>query len=169
MRLADLSPSIQFILIGLLAVASTVLLVRAMVFVYCEKIGLRPTYPGTWSAAQCRALERFRLLVGLGLIPLWGSFLFIAQWPFEFWDLFYFILLLLISSAWVQLLDRRDWEKSGANSFWKTITFLIIWWGVVFTATAWMFVPSTISILSDHTAVQTPLAGSSNSLFVGKA
>src|SRR5262245_5615160 len=171
MRLADLSPSIQFILIGLLAVASTVLLVRAMVFVYREKIGLRPTYPGTWSAAQCRALERFRLLVGLGLIPLWGSFLFIAQWPFEFWDLFYFILLLLISSSWVQLLDRRDWEKSGtkSRSFRKAITFLMVWWGVVFTVTEWMFVPSILSRLSDYTGAPTPVTGSSNSVFDGKA
>ena len=116
MRLADLNPSIQFILIGLLAVASAVLLVRAMVFIYREKIGFRPNYPKTWSAAQCRALERFRVLVGLGLIPLWGSFLFIAQWPFEFWDLFYFILLLLISSAWVRLLDRRNWKKNRGHS-----------------------------------------------------
>ena len=171
MRLADLSPSIQFILIGLLAVASAVLLVRTMVFIYHEKMGLRPTYPRTWSASQCRALERFRLLVGLGLIPLWGSFIFIAQWPFEFWDLIYFIVLLLISSAWVRLLDRRNWEKSGANSrsFWKTITFLMVWWGLVFTATEWMFVPSILSILSDRTGAQTPLADSSNSLFIGKA
>jgi hypothetical protein len=79
MRLADLSPFIQFILIGLLAVASAVVLVRAILFIHREKMGVRPTYPRTWSAAQCRALERLRLLVGLGLIPLWGSFLFIAQ------------------------------------------------------------------------------------------
>ena len=171
MRLADLSPSIQLILIGLLVVASAVVLVRAMVFIHHEKMSVRPTYPRTWSAAQCRALERFRLLVGLGLIPLWGSFLFIAQWPFEFWDLFYFILLLLISSAWVQLLDRRNWKKSGANSrsFWTTIAFLMVWWGVVFTATEWMFAPSILSKLSDRTGAQTPLADSSNSLLVGKA
>jgi hypothetical protein len=93
MRLADLSPSIQFILIGLLAVASAVVLIRAMVFIHREKMGVLPTYPRTWSAAQCKALERFRLLVGLGLIPLWGSFLCIAQWPFEFWDVFYFAVV----------------------------------------------------------------------------
>jgi hypothetical protein len=134
------------------AVASAVLLIRAIVFIHHEKSNIRPIYPRTWSAAQCRVLERFRLLVGLALIPLWGSFLCIAHWPLEFWDLFYFILLLLISSAWVRLLDQRNWEKSGANSrsFRKTIAILIVWWGVVFTATEYMFVPSILSILSDH-------------------
>ena len=147
MRLPDLSPSIQLLLIGLLVVASAALLVRAMMFIRCEKVGVRPTYPKTWSAPQCRALERFRLLVGLGLIPLWGSFLLIAHWPFEFWDVIFIIWLLLISNAWlVRLLDSRNWEKFGAisRSFWITITFLVVWWGVVFTATGWMFAPSII-------------------------
>ena len=92
MRLSDVSPSIQLILIGLLAVALAALLARAMVFIHRKKMDVGTTYPKTWSAAQCRALESFRLLVGLAVIPLWGSFLFIAHWPFEFWDviLFYF-------------------------------------------------------------------------------
>jgi glucose/arabinose dehydrogenase len=171
MRLTDLSPNLQFILIGLLVVAAAVPLVRAIVFIHREKKGVRPVYPKTWSATQCQALERLRLLLSLGLIPLWGAFLFIAHWPFEFWDLLYFILLLLISSAWVRLLDQRNWEKSGAKprSFWRTITFLAVWWGVAFAATAWMFAPSILSILSSRTGPQTPLAGSPNTLLVGQA
>jgi hypothetical protein len=73
MHLTDLSPTIQFIVIGLLGVASAVFLIRAIVFIHHRKIGIRPTYPRTWSAAQCRVLERFRLLVSLGLIPLFGD------------------------------------------------------------------------------------------------
>jgi hypothetical protein len=141
MRLTDFSPSIQLILFGLLAVALALPLIRVLVFLYREKVGVPTAYPKNWSAAQCRALEWFRLLVGLGLIPLWGSFLFIVHWPFKFWDLFYFIVLLLITSSWLKFLDQRNWKKSGGRprSFWKTITFPIVWWGVAFTATEWMF------------------------------
>ena len=91
MRLSDLSPSIQYILIGLVAVALAALLTRAVVLIHHEKVGVRSTYPPTWSAAQCGTLEKFRLLVGLALIPLWGAFLFGAHWPFEFWDVFFLV------------------------------------------------------------------------------
>ena len=169
MRLTDFSPSIQLILFGLLAVALALPLIRVLVFIYREKLGVLTTYPKNWSAAQCRALEWFRLLVGFGLIPLWGSFLFIAHWPLEFWDLFYFIVLLLITSVWIRLLDQRIWEKSGGRprSFLRTITFLTVWWGVVFTVTEWMLAPSVLAKLSNRTGPQTPLASSSNSLLEG--
>ena len=145
--IADPSPSTQFLLIGLLAVASAAFLTRAMVFIHREKAGGRPIYPSGWSAAECRALESFRLLVGLALIPLWGSLLFIAKsvatkWPFGCnLVVIFIILLLLISNAWALLLVPRNWEKFGAmsRSFWITITFLVAWWGVAFTATGWMF------------------------------
>jgi glucose/arabinose dehydrogenase len=169
--LADFSTSIQLILFGLLAIALALPLIRALVFIYRQKVGVRTTYPKNWSVAQCRTLEWFRLLVGLGLIPLWGSFLFIVHWPFKFWDLFYFIVLLLISSTWLRLLDQRNWEKSRGRprSFWKAITFLIVWWGVVFTAIEWMFAPSISAILSDRTGAKSQFASSSNSLLEGKA
>src|ERR1039457_6232879 len=142
MRYADLSPSTQLLLMGLVAVASAALFTRAIVFFHREKAGVRPIYPSAWSAAQCRALESFRLLVGLALIPLWGFFLFIApslptNWPFGYLDVIFIIVLLLISNAWVLLLIPRNWEKFGAisRSFWITITFLVVWWGTIFTAT----------------------------------
>jgi len=171
MRLTDFSPSIQLILFALLAVALALPLIRASVFIYREILGVRTTYPKNWSAAQCRALAWFRLLVGFGLIPLWGSFLFIVHWPFGFWDLFYFVVLLLITSVWIRLLDRRNWESSRAKprSFLSTMTFLAVWWGVVFTATEWMFAPSILAKLSERGDAQSPLSGSSNSLLVGAA
>ena len=171
MRLTDFSPSIQLILFGLLAVALALPLIRVLVFIYREKVGVSTTYPKNWTAAQCQVLAWFRLLVGLGLIPLWGSFLFIVHWPFGFWDLFYFVVLLLITSAWLRFLDQRNWEKSRGRprAFWKTITFLIFWWGVVFTVTEWMFAPSISARLSDRKGAQTPFASSSNSLLEGKA
>jgi hypothetical protein len=147
MHYADLSPSGQFLLIGLLAIASLALVTRAMIFFHREKAGTRPIYPATWSAAQCRTLEYFRLLVGLALIPLWGSFLFVApsmraDWAFGHLDVIFLILLLWISNAWVLLLVPRNWQKFSAisRSFWITITFLVVWWGATFTATEWMLV-----------------------------
>ena len=146
MRYADLSPSTQLLLVALVAVASAALFTRALVFFYREKAGMRPVYPSAWSAAQCRALESFRLLVGLTLILFWASFLFIApslptNWPFGYLATIFIIVLLLISNAWLLLLVPRNWGKFGAisRSFWITITFLVVWWGTIFTATGWMF------------------------------
>ena len=146
----DLSPSI---LIGLVAVAFTILLTRAAVFFYREKTGLQPIYPSGWSAAQCRALEFFRLVVGLALIPLWGFFIFIVpsvqtNWPAGYkLDALIFIFLLFINDAWVLLLVPRNWQKFGAisRSFWIMFIFLVIWWGVTFTATGWMLAAAWIS------------------------
>lgn len=157
MHHANLSPSAQFALIGLLAVACSALVTRATIFFHREKAGIRSIYPATWSAAQCRTLEYFRLLVGIVLIPLWGTFLFIApsmrtDWSFEHLDVIFLILLLWISDAWVLLLVPRNWNNFGefTRSFWITITFLVMWWGATFTATEWMLVkvsapPSDIS------------------------
>ena len=147
-----LSPSAQFLMIGLLVVAFGAFLARAILFARREYAGIRPVYPGAWSAAQCRSLEYFRLLVGLALIPLWGFFLFIApsmttNWPFAYTELISLVLLLLISNAWLLLLVPRNWEKFGAisRSFWITMTFLVVWWGVMFTATGWMFAKASES------------------------
>jgi len=146
MRYPDLSPSTQFLLIGLLAVATAALLAKAAVFVRREIAGMRPLYPQAWSAAQCRALECFRLLVGLALIALWGAFLFVApsmpiSLPFGLTKMMSLIVLLLMSNAWVLLLVPRNWEKRGAasQSFRLTITFLTVWWVSMFAATGWMF------------------------------
>src|SRR5438874_10858974 len=105
MRFADLSPSMQGFAYGLLAAVMAAFLTRAVIFFRREYAGLRPLYPSSWSAAQCRALESFRLVICLALIPLWGIFLFIAppigtNWPAGF---LCFISLILLSHAWVVL------------------------------------------------------------------
>src|SRR5258706_178718 len=89
MRYADLSPFTQLLLIGLLAVVLAAFFTRAIIFFRRENAGVRPLYPIAWSAAQCRALEYFRLLIGLALVPLWGAYFFIApsmptNWPFGY-------------------------------------------------------------------------------------
>jgi hypothetical protein len=152
MRHPDLSLSTQLVLIGALAVVLVGFLTRAAVFFRREKAGLRPLYPTAWSAAQCRALEYFRSLVGLALILLWGAFLFIApsmptNWPFGYLEMISLISLLLISNAWVLLIVPRNWKMLGAfsRSFWLTISFLMVWWVSMFAATGWMFVKASAS------------------------
>ena len=101
---------------------------------------------------QCRTLEYFRLFVGLALITLWGSFVYLAplmptNWPFGYVETIILILLLLISNAWVLLLVPRNWQKFGviSRSFWITMTFLAVWWGVTFIATGWMLATASAS------------------------
>ena len=149
----EISPLIQIILAGLLVGASASLLMRAVVFLSRERSGMRPVYPRTWSKAQCRFLESFRLLVGLALILFWGAFLSIiptvqTKWSFgDELSVALVILLLLISNAWVLLLLPRNWEKFGAlsRSFSIVITFLFVWWAVTFTATSWLFAAASAS------------------------
>ena len=149
MRFADSSPSVQVLSYGILAVVMAAFLMRVVILFRCEYAGLRPVYPSNWSATQCRMLERFRLLICLALIPLWGICIFIVpsmatNWPVGFLS---FISMILASHAWVVLLIPRNWKKLGSypQSFWLTITFLVVWWGVVLTATGWMFVKVTAS------------------------
>jgi hypothetical protein len=70
-----------------------------------------------------------------------------TNWPFGYAELISLVLLLLISNAWVLLLVPRNWEKFGAisRSFWITITFLAVWWGMIFTAAGWMFAKASES------------------------
>jgi hypothetical protein len=152
MRYADLSPSTQLFLMGALVAVLASLLTRAVVFFRREKEGLRPLYPTVWSAAQCRTLECFRLLVGLALIPLWGAFLFVApsmpsSWPFGYLEMISLISLLLISNAWVMLLVPRNWKMLGAfsRSFSLTISFLVVWWVSTFAAAGWMLARASAS------------------------
>lgn len=145
MRYADLSPSTQVLLVGLLAAALALIVTRVAVLLCRKKAGIRPHYPSAWSAAQCQTLEYFRLVVGLGLIALWGGFLILApsmpkNWPFGLLEVISLIMLLLISNAWILLLVPRNWQKLGAfpQSFWLTMIFLMVWWVSVFTATGWL-------------------------------
>jgi hypothetical protein len=153
MQNVDLSqPSAQLLLIGLLAVACSILVRRAMIFFRRKKAEVRPIYPTGWSSAQCRALEYFRLLVGLALIPLWSCYLAIVptmrtNWQFAYLDVIFLIFLIFVSDAWALLLIPENWTKFGAisQSFWIMISFLVVWWGAMFTATGWMLVKASTS------------------------
>jgi hypothetical protein len=135
----------QLILIGVVVVIWAALLIRAVIFVRLESAGVGPLYPDSWNVAQCRALEGFRLLIGLALIPLWAVYLFVVpsptNWPFGFLEAISLISMLSVSYAWALLLAARDWKGLEAfpRSFLLIITFLMLWWGTAFTAIGWIF------------------------------
>ena len=75
---ADRSPFSQLVLMAVLTIALAAVLGRAILFIRREYAGVRQSCPHSWTRAQCRALECFRLLVGIALFPLRGAFLFLA-------------------------------------------------------------------------------------------
>jgi hypothetical protein len=153
MRGANLGPSTQLVLIGLLVVVGAAFVTRSVIFFRRENAGEHLVYPSTWSAGQCRTLESFRLLLGLALIPLWaiflcGSALMLGNGSFGYVEVISLICMLLISHAWVILLTPSDWKKLDAfpRSFWVTMAFLVVWWGTAFTAiSCMMFVEASAS------------------------
>jgi hypothetical protein len=145
MQNPDLDLSTQLGLIGLIVALSAALLIRAVVFSRLESAGIRPLYPDNWNVAQCRALERFRAVIGLALIPLWAVYFFIVppmptNWPFRYLEVISLISMLAVSYAWAVLLAARNWKRLGAfpQSFLLIITFLVLWWGTAFSAIGWM-------------------------------
>ena len=155
MNFAALSPvEARALLVGFLSTGFAILLTRAIILFRRKRAGFHPIYPPTWNLVQCRALERFRLLVGLALIPLWVTFFCIASsirtdWAYGHLGQFLFGLLLWISDAWVLLLVPRNWQTFGviSRSFWIVMAFLVVWWGTVFTATGWMLAKASTTPL----------------------
>ena len=72
MHYSELTMPTQLSLISLVFAVWAGFLMRAVIFFRLESAGIRPLYPDSWKVAQCRALERFRLLIGLALVPLWA-------------------------------------------------------------------------------------------------
>jgi len=127
------------------------LLVRVGSFFRRERAGLRLVYPSIWTTTQCRALEGFRLLIGLALVALWGSLFFVipslpTNWPFGYLEAILLITLLLMSYAWLLFLVPRNWKVLGgiAQSFWLTMTVLVVCWVFLFTATGWILVKAQV-------------------------
>jgi hypothetical protein len=141
----DLELFTQVWLIGLTVATGAGFMIRAVAFVRLESVGVRPLYPNSWNVVQCRALERFRLLIGLGLVTLWGVYLFFVpskptNWPFGYLEAISLISMLSVSYAWAVLLAARDWSRLDAipRSFLVIITFLAFWWGTAFSAIGWI-------------------------------
>jgi hypothetical protein len=145
MLYSGLNLSTQVGLISLIMAVMAGFLIRAVSFFRHESTGVRPLYPSSWNATQCRALERFRLLIGLGLISLWAAYLLVVpsmptRWPFEYLGLILLLSMLSVSYAWTVLLAARNWSWLDAipRSFVLMIAFLVLWWGTAFSAIGWM-------------------------------
>lgn len=143
MRFAELPMGLQVFSTAILASFLAALVVRALMFIRGMRAGQRPNYPSGWSREQCKAFERFRLVLGLLLIPAWGLSLYIVplaptNWPFGLMAL---ISTIVASHAWVVLLIPRGWKGLGAFSptFGVTMLFLVTWWATMFLVGGWIF------------------------------
>jgi hypothetical protein len=141
----------QLSLIILVVVLSAGFLMRAGIFFRLESAGLRPLFPDSWNAAQCRALERFRLLIGLTLIPLWAVYLFIVlstptSRSYGYLEVISLISMLAISYAWAVLLAVRNLKGLDAfpRSFVLITAFLVLWWGTAFSAIGWLLAEASM-------------------------
>jgi hypothetical protein len=152
MRYSDLDFSTQLSLISLVAVVWAGFLMKTIIFFRLEREGIRPTYPDSWNVAQCRALERFRLLIGLALVPLWAVYFFVlpsmpTNWPFGYLAVISLICMLSVSYAWAVLLAARNWKGLDAfpRSFFLISILLVLWWGTAFTAIGCMLMEASAS------------------------
>jgi hypothetical protein len=143
MRFEDLPLPLQLFSTAILGTCLAALVVRALIVMRRARAGQRPNYPSAWSAEQRKAFERFRLALGLLLIPAWGLSLYIVplapmNWPF---GLMAVISAIVASYAWVVLLVPRGWRSLGAFSptFWVTMLFLVTWWVTMFLVGGWLF------------------------------
>ena len=144
-HLSDLDLPTQLGLISLVFVLSAGFLMRTVVYFRRESAGIRPRYPDSWNAAQCRTLERFRLLIGVVLIPLWGVYLFVIpstpiNWRFAYLEVISLISMLSVSYAWAVLLAARNWKQLDGlpHSFLLIVALLALWWGTAFSAIGWI-------------------------------
>jgi hypothetical protein len=169
MRHSIPSLSTQLILVSLLLVVSVALLTRTVIFVRLERAGIGPLYPASWNPTQRKALEIFRLLIGIVLVPMWASYGLVASsrqtyLPFDYFSMLLLISMISICYAWTLLLAPRDLRVLDRlpRSFLLTFTFLLIWWGTAFSAVGWMLTrvsaPAPLLGLPNHAYASVSLA-----------
>jgi len=152
MQYADLNATTQVIIVGLLAFVGIAIAMRTANFLRREWAGEGTPYPSAWSSEQCRALEYFRRFVGIALLALWGTFLYIAplmptNFPFGYLETVSLLALLLLSYCWIAFLTPLNARRLRAYSpsFKLTFVFLTIWWVSMLMATGWMLSKTTAS------------------------
>ncbi len=145
MRQSMPSLSTQFVLVSLLVVVSVAFLTRTAIFVRLELAGIGPLYPVSWNSTQRKALEKFRLLIGLVLVPMWAAYILVTSsrqtnTPFDYLEMLLLISMISICYAWTLLLAPRDLRVLDRfpRSFLLMFAFLLLWWGTAFSAVGLM-------------------------------
>ena len=140
----------QVVLSSLVTVLVGAALIRAGAVLYRKMMQIPLRYPRSWTSAERRLMERFRLGIGVTLTAFWAAYflavpLMPTNWPFGFFEALSMAVLLLLTNAWIMLLLPRDWGAPGALTarFVVTITALALWWGVMFGGTAWILAAAT--------------------------
>ena len=152
MQYGNLELSTQVLLVGLLVVLMSSMFVRVGAVLWRKLAQVPRLYPRSWTAPQCRLMDRFCLVVGLVLSTFWLGLIVAAprmptNWPFGFFEATSLIVLLLLTNAWLILLLPRDWRVLGAwtERFAVTLMMLATWWALMFGGTAWMLAKAVSS------------------------
>jgi hypothetical protein len=145
MRYKDLDYTTQILLVTILTILLAVVVVRAAIFLYRNFVGVPQRYPRTWTPAQCRLMNGFRLFIGVALSALWIALLIATpqmptSWPFGFLEVVSLAALLLLTNGWILLVLPRDWERFGQQTkrFSLATGALMLWWALMLSGTAWI-------------------------------
>ena len=148
MRHPDLSPLMQAVLLGAVLVSTVIVLVRLGLFFRNQYARLPYRYPAAWTAEQITTFERLRLAIGGCLAITWLTLLLTeprlpVSWPFGLEESLLTIALLLLTSGWLVLFVRLNWENSLLSKFRFRSGFAIValWWlavfAVIYAAIGW--------------------------------
>ena len=162
MRHPDLTPLMQALLLGSILVLTAVVLFRFALFFRHQHAALRHRYPRAWTAEQIKMFGRLRLAIGGCLGVTWLSLLFSAprlpvSWPFGVEEALLTIGLLLMTSGWLVLLVRLNWEHSLLSKcrFRTGFAAVALWWiaafAAIFATLAWATTPHVHFVLPHGT------------------
>jgi hypothetical protein len=151
-RYKDLDYSTQILFVTILVTLLTIVVLRSIIFVYRNAMGVPQRYPRPWTAEQCRLMNAFRLFIGLALSALWIALLIVApkmptNWPFGLLEAVSLGALLLLTNGWILLVLPRDWEHLGRQTtkrFSLTITALLLWWALMLGCTVWILAKASV-------------------------
>lgn len=145
MQYRNLELSTQVLLVGLLLVLTASMLMRGGVVLWRKLAQVPHIYPRSWTAPQCRLMNRFCVVVGMVVGALWLALFTVVpkmptNWPFGFLEATSLVVLLFLTNAWLILVLPRDWGALGAltERFVATLVMLATWWTLMIGGTAWM-------------------------------
>jgi hypothetical protein len=163
MRHPNMDIPTQILLVSVLALLSTGLVLRTVVFARRYLAEVPHRYPSSWSQAQCGLFAQFQRGVGLSIGILWIAFISAvpqmpSSWPIGYVQVGSATVLLLLTHAWLILVVPRDWttQTQLMRRFGTMMSFVVAWWVFALCGTGWMIVRASTaapSFLLTGTAV----------------